>query len=310
MPDLPVRSYANLHLHSTHSDGVYTPAQLAQIAYDEGYRAMALTDHDTVTGNPEAKEACEKLGMGFLFGAEFTVAKPDRYHIVGLEFDPTYPPMADYLAQMGERETHQTREIFSMAVQNGGITGITWEEVLEYNKGIVWLCNNHVFRAMQAKGLVKESDYMDFFRRNYQTQRSLIPPLRPFKTTREIIDLIHQAGGLVIYAHPTRPWGTAEDIYRLANMGVDGVEVRHPDVPEEEQPQVRKIAEELGLYVSGGSDHSGLCGGYYASFPTEEELKASHFYITPCAAGASEAEFNALRLRKRPAPADKDKSDA
>ena len=298
--DNPRASYANLHLHSTHSDGVYTPAQLARIAFDEGYRAIALTDHDTVTGNPEARSECEKLGMGFVFGAEFSVAKPDPYHIVGFDFDPGYPEMAEYLKLMGERETHQTREIFYMAVENGGISGITWEEVLEYNEGVAWLCNNHVFRAMQAKGLIREEEYMDFFLRNYQKQRRLIPPLHPFKTTEEIIGLIHRAGGLAVYAHPAPPWGDVADVIRLAGLGIDGVEVRHPSVPEEKQAEIRAVAGKLGLYVSGGSDHSGLCGGYYSSFPDEGSLKASGFYTPPCEAGVSREEFDRLRLRLKP----------
>ena len=295
-----LRSYANLHLHSTHSDGVYSPAELARIAFDEGYRAIALTDHDTVTGNPEAKAECERLGMGFIFGAEFSVAKPDPFHIVGFDFDPEYPPMAEYLRMMGERETHQTREIFYMALESGGISGITWDEVLEYNEGVAWLCNNHVFRAMKAKGLLREEDYMDFFQRNYRKQRSMIPPLYPFKTTAGILELIRKAGGISVLAHPAPPWGKTEDIIRLAELGLDGVEVRHPHVPAEEQPKIREIAAKFGLYVSGGSDHSGLCGGYYSSFHSEDELKAGGFYIPPCEAGASEEEFDRLRLRRRP----------
>ncbi len=294
-----VRSYANLHLHSTHSDGVYTPAELAKIAYDEGYRAMSLTDHDTVTGNAEAEAACRALGMEYLFGAEFTVARPDHYHIVGFDFDATYPPMAAYLAEMGERETHQTRTVFEMAVANGGIAGITWNEVLAYNRGVIWLCNNHVFAAMKAKGLVTDADYMAFFKRNFEKQRGMIPPLHPFKTTREIFDLIHAAGGLVILAHPTPPWGSAADIEKLLPLGLDGVEVRHPDVPAAEQAAVLAVAREKGLYISGGSDHSGLCGGYYASFPDEASLKASPFYITPGVAGTSKEDFDRIRLRKK-----------
>jgi hypothetical protein len=68
--------------------------------------------------------------------------------------------MAEYLRMMGERETHQTREIFYMALESGGISGITWDEVLEYNEGVAWLCNNHVFRAMKAKGLLRENIFV------------------------------------------------------------------------------------------------------------------------------------------------------
>ena len=67
-----MKFYANLHMHSTHSDGKYSPKELAKIAYDEGYRAAAVTDHDTATAYPEFKAACDELGMECIFGVEFT----------------------------------------------------------------------------------------------------------------------------------------------------------------------------------------------------------------------------------------------
>ena len=67
-----MKLYANLHLHSTHSDGVYTPTELAQLCYEEGYKAAALTDHDAVSGNKEFMEACKALGLESLFGIEFS----------------------------------------------------------------------------------------------------------------------------------------------------------------------------------------------------------------------------------------------
>ena len=149
-----MKPYANLHTHSTHSDGQYTPAELVVIAKEEGYRALAITDHDTATAYPELASACREAEMECLFGVEFSVSKPVSCHIVGFDFDPEYPEMKKYLADMGARQTGNTKCCFEEGVANGNIQGITWEEVLEYNRGIVWLCNNHVFRAMKAKGLV------------------------------------------------------------------------------------------------------------------------------------------------------------
>ena len=86
-----MKQYANLHLHSTHSDGVYTPAELVRIAKDEGYRALALTDHDTTTGNADMRRECEAAGLDFIFGCEFSSPWRERrinFHIVGFDFDP------------------------------------------------------------------------------------------------------------------------------------------------------------------------------------------------------------------------------
>ena len=67
-----MKLYANLHTHSTHSDGGFSPRRLAQAAKEEGYGAVAVTDHDTVTGYQELREECEKLGLETIFGAEFS----------------------------------------------------------------------------------------------------------------------------------------------------------------------------------------------------------------------------------------------
>lgn len=285
-----MKMYANLHTHSTHSDGVYTPEELVLMAKAEGYGALAVTDHDVVSANEEVKYFCEKNGMEHIFGAEFTVG---NYHIVALDFDPEHPEMKEYLRQMGLRETEQTRIVFGWAVEKGNITGITWEEVLEYNKGIVWLCNDHVFRAMKAKGLVTDLDYIDFFNTNFLRQRSMVPPAYPFKSPEEMISLINEAGGIAILAHPS--FKHMQDIDKLIAMGLKGIEVFHPDMEPEEQKLAMKLAYEKNLFIAGGTDHSGMCGGMYLSFEKPED--AGDFYLKPQAFGTMEQHFRELKDR-------------
>ena len=291
-----MKLYANLHLHSTHSDGPYTPAQLAAVAKNEGYGAAALTDHDTVSGCGQMKKECEKLGLEYIFGAEFTVKEPHPFHIVGFDFDPQYRPMREYLARLSEKETHQTRAVFELALENGGISGITWEEVLYFNKGVTWLCNNHVFEAMKAKGLVKQSEYMEFFNKNFRAQRKAVKSDIRMKTAGELISLIHEAGGLAVLAHPHNQ---LEFVPSLIEAGLDGIEVWHPDLSGEERLEAYKTAVEYNLYISGGSDHSGLCGGYYDSFESEAALKNSPLYIKPMSAGTSKEFFDEIKNREK-----------
>lgn len=292
---LNMEIYANLHLHSTHSDGVYSPAEMVKVAKAEGYKALALADHDIGTGYPELKAACEEEGMECIFAVEFTVREPMDCHIVGFDFDPEYPPMKEYLADMGIRQTDNTKKCFEEAVENGGISGITWDEVLEFNKGIVWLCNNHVWRAMKAKGLVEESGYMAWFIQNFRDQRGKYPPVRDFKTLQEIVSLIKAAGGFAVIAHPH---SRIDKIDFLMECGIEGIEVWHADHSPEERKKALAVALEKGLYISGGSDHSGLCGGFYDSYPSEEALRESHHYIEPLSAGTTEAYFRELQARR------------
>lgn len=289
--------YANLHTHSTHSDGQFSPTRLAQTAKAEGYRALALTDHDTVTGFPELKQECDRLGMECIFGAEFTAPSPllprpgksdGQFHITAYHFDPEYPPMKEYLAGMSLREADQTRQLFERGVALGKLKDITWQEVLDCNEGITWLCNEHVFRALMAKGLAAPEDHPGFFRELFGIHRDEIPPCYPFLQDFEMIRLIHDAGGIAILAHPHNQLHLIDP---LMELGIDGMEVWHPDLTPEEQAQAYRIALERNLYISGGTDHSGLCDNQGSPEDT--------YYIPPRSAGTAWEYFTEIRDRKK-----------
>ncbi len=288
--------YANLHLHSTHSDGALTPEELVITAKDEGYKALAITDHDTATAYGELAEACEKHGMECIFGTEFTVSEPIETHLVGFHFDPEYPEMKKYLDDMAQVTVTTTKGCFDEAVEKGNISGITWQEVLDFNKGIKWLCNNHVFRAMQAKGLVEESEYMEWFIRNFRYQRAKYKPDFDYLTFPQMIDLVHRAGGIAIVAHPAERH--FENIEKIVGWGIDGIEVEHADLNSERRNKAMEIAKKYNLLISGGSDHSGLCSGLYGSYPTEEELKKSPTYIEPLSTGTSYEYYMEIKNRQ------------
>ncbi len=287
--------YANLHMHSTHSDGVYTPHELARIAKEEGYSAIAITDHDTATAFPFLKQACKEYGLECIFGVEFTVLDPKNYHIVGFNFDPEYPPMKEYLEGMALRQTDNTKKCFDEAVKNGGISGITWNDVLEHNKGIPWLCNNHVFSLLKAKGLEKQENYMEWFNKNYRDQRAKYPPAFPPLSLDKLVKLIKNAGGFAIIAHPHCQ---LDDLDYLMSVGIEGLEVWHSMLTPEEKERALSLAKEKGLFVSGGSDHEGLLGGYYSSYPDEETLKKSDSYIEPHSVGTSFEFYKEIKEHK------------
>lgn len=292
-----MKMYANLHTHSTHSDGVHSPEMMVKVAKEEGFSAIAISDHDAGTAYSELKAACEKEGMRCIFAVEFSVNRPVAAHIVAFDFDPEYPPMKKYLADMGYRQTDNTKKCFDEGVAAGGITGITWEEVEEYNKGIIWLCNNHVFRAMQAKGLVKEEEYMAWYMKNYSKQRGHYPPIIDFMETDKLIALVKEAGGFCVIAHPSDDQMDRIDEYIA--MGIEGIEVWHSDLNEAQRARALAIALDKDLYISGGSDHSGLLGGLYPSYPTEEALKASPHYIPERSTGVPQGFFEELVSRHR-----------
>ena len=287
--------YANLHTHSTHSDGVYSPEELAKIAKEEGYMALAISDHDAATAYPELKRACDELGIESIFAVEFSVKKPYDFHIVAFEFDPEYPEMKKYLEYQGYAQTYNTKMCFEEALGNGNIKGITWDEILEYNKGIIWLCNNHVFRAMKAKGLIEENQYMEWFDTNFKTQRGKYDIKDRFLDLNGIVELIHKAGGIAVCAHPSKEH--IENFKLLQDAGIDGLEIIHARMDDETRNKALKLCIENNLYISGGSDHCGLCGGFYDSYPDYESLKKSYHYKAPLSLGAYEVNFREIKTR-------------
>ena len=290
-----MKQFANLHLHSTHSDGIFTPEELVRIAKNEGYRALALTDHDTTSGCAEMRRECEKNGLDFIFGCEFSSPwreKRMNFHIVGFDFDPEYPEMKEYLAQRSFCEAEQTRILFERGLAEGLLHGISWEEVLDYNQGVTWLCNNHVFNTMKAKGLVTDLDYMNFFHTVYGKRRGEVKPPFDFLPIDKILRLIRDAGGFAVVAHPHNK---LDLIPELIGMGLSGLEVWHDLLTPEERLKALNIAKEHNLFISGGSDHDGLCGGYYSSFEHPEE---SEFYVPECSCGTQEFFFREIKARK------------
>lgn len=286
--------YANLHFHSTHSDGVYTPTELAVKAKEEGYSAIALADHDTVTGIDECREVAASLGLGYIEAAEFTTDPNDRgeygidFHMVGMSFDRTYEPMRAYLARLGESETHQTERCFRQGVERGFLSGITWDEVLDFNRGIAWICNEHVFRAMKAKGLATDLDYPAFFQNVFGVHRYEAPPLHPFLGPNALIGLIREAGGIPVLAHPHKQMIHAD---RMRENGLLGVEVWHHNLTLDEQLATLRYAIEHDMFVSGGSDHSGLLGGQYDRYPVPQECP---HWAESCTLGTQKLFFEEL----------------
>lgn len=286
--------YANLHMHSTHSDGTYTPTKLAELTKQEGYGAIAITDHDTITAFPELKEASDRLGLECIFGVEFSTEMHPvldvNPHICGFHFDPEYPAMKEYLWKLSANETHTTEVIFHEGVAAGTIKGITWDEVVEYNKGITWLCQDHVFRTMMSKGLVTYPDYPAFSKANFYDHWKRVEPLYPYLSIEEIIKLVQAAGGIAIGAHPA-----THTLQPLYEMGIDGFEVYHIGQHGENQEKSLEICLKHDLYISGGSDHSGLCGGAYEYV---EDPKTSKYWKEPRSCGTTQLYFNEIRDRK------------
>ncbi len=291
----PVDLRANLHLHSIFSDGVWTPEELAKLAKKEGYEALALTDHDTTAGCERMKAAAKAEGMDWLFGCEFAVKVPHDIHVTAFEFDPEYPPMRDYMASLCASITEQTRCVFELARENGEVFGLSWQDVLDSCSGISFICHEQIRQTFEKKGVIERADYQAWFEKNVRRQRRLFKKTFEPLELKDLVKLIHEAGGLAIYAHPMY---TIYYIEEILATGIDGIEVWHPEQTQTQAEKSLRVALERGLYISGGSDHSGPCGGCCEFITDEKERVKNRLFIPESCCGTTREFFEEIKNRR------------
>ena len=172
-----VKIFASCHNHSCFSDAEYTPETLARMAWNMGHGGIILTDHDTIKGYPFIKAECDRRGMKTLLGCEFsTYHNGVGTHLCGFDFDPEHPEMRELLRKGSSVQTKRTELLFKWGQERGTLRSrITWQDVLDCNKGITWLGNDAVFRAMKHKGIATDKDYPAFFTNVYGKHRSEVP---------------------------------------------------------------------------------------------------------------------------------------
>ena len=268
--------YANMHLHSTYSDAGFTPEQLVLIGKALGYRALALTDHETDGGVKEFMKIAHREGIQAISGAEF-YGSMDGYslHLTALDFDMENPDIRAFIRQRCERETEITRKCVERGLRLGFLEGFTWNDVTDFAPEGTWVCIDTVIRAMQLKQLVPAEYDWNTFRKNVFKGPEVKAFKTPNPTAEEVIRVVRKAGGVVALAHPN---GQTHLVEKLVGFGLNGIEVSHPDLYGHEPYLALEAAETFRLYRCGGTDHTGpmsSCGGNLAipvfNGVTEEE---------------------------------------
>ena len=248
-------SFVDLHAHSTASDGSQAPAAAVQAAHAAGLSAFALTDHDTLAGIAEAQVAADALGLRLIPGVELSVHQADvEVHLLGLHIRDV-----DALQQRLEafRGFRRVRAEAMVAKLNAAAIPVSFDAVLAEAAGGA-IGRPHVARALVAGGWVRD------MREAFDRWLAAGKPAYVDKERLDIADgiaMIHQAGGIAVYAHPGSD-GRRETIEPLVAAGLDGIEVRHPSHSREDELRLASLAAFFGLVVSGGSDwHGAMQGG-------------------------------------------------
>lgn len=240
----------DLHIHSTASDGVHTPSELVDLALEKGLQIIALTDHDTTKGIEEALSAARGTGLTVIPGIEISTDVPgaNELHILGYCIDHHYPGLQQRLGRLGASRVHRARKTLERLAQAGH--PLSWEHLIELAGGGV-IGRPHIAQALVDAHYVDSVD--DAFRRYlargapaYVERFRFSPP--------EAIQMIREAGGVPVLAHPSR---IIEHIPSLVRLGIAGLEAYYPSYPPAEQHFLAGLARKHNLIVTGGSDFHG-----------------------------------------------------
>nr|WP_202447570.1 PHP domain-containing protein [Streptomyces sp. SID5468] len=261
-----------MHTHSTASDGTDTPAELVRNAAAAGLDVVALTDHDTVAGHPEATEALRTLHrldgsrLTLVTGAELSCRVGGvSMHMLAYLFDPAEPELARERELVRDDRVPRAKAMIAKLRDLG--VPVTWEQVARIagvpataaTGGGISVGRPHLAAAMVELGVV--ATVSDAF-----TDQWLADGGRAYAEKHELdpfdaIRLVKAAGGVTVFAHPAaakRGRLVPEDVIaELAAAGLDGIETDHMDHDEDTRVRLRGLAAELGLLTTGSSDYHG-----------------------------------------------------
>lgn len=247
----------DLHCHSTASDGMLSPTELMQRAHLQGVNVLALTDHDSIAGLDEAERAARQLGICLINGVEISTAWQNRaIHIVGLNFDKTHLKMTALLSEQAELRHNRALEISEKLAKVG---------VENAFSGAKSLASGEVTRAHYARYLVQigkvTNDNQAF--KKYLAQGKSCYVKSEWCDIPTAIEVIQQAGGIAVLAHPLRYTMTAKWIKQLIayfkQWGGEAIEVAGGGQTQDQRQLLARWANEYELMGSVGSDFHFSC---------------------------------------------------
>ena len=247
----------DLHCHSTHSDGLLTPADLVARAAARGVGVLALTDHDELSGLGEARTAAADAGIRFVCGSELSVSwERHTIHVVALGIDPGAPAIGAGLAAIRTGRSARARRM-AESLAAAGIRG-AYEGAMKYVTSERLVSRTHFARFLVEAGHVR--DVRNVFRR-YLTPGKPGYVVHEWATLPQAIGWIHDAGGQAVLAHPGRYNVTQTGMRRLLgdfrDAGGDAIEVVSSSHTHAQCAEFAAHARAFGLLGSGGSDYHG-----------------------------------------------------
>lgn len=241
----------DLHLHTTASDGCYSPEKVVQLAHEKGIRVLAITDHDTTAGLSVAKQQAEEYALEFIPGIELsTVYAEHEIHILGYYIEQSSKEMQENLQEIASSRVNRVKKIVAKLNELG--YPISYEDVRK-KTSCGTIGRPHIALAMMDYGIINnvEEAFEKFLN---QGCPAFVP--RYQLTPQDAVILITKAGGIPVLAHPGL--GFPEHLLpELVSYGLKGIEVFHPRHSLEVQENYYRLACHYELIVTGGSDFHG-----------------------------------------------------
>jgi predicted metal-dependent phosphoesterase TrpH len=243
---------ADLHTHTTASDGRLSPPGLVQKAHLRGLAALSITDHDTIAAYPTATLAAEQYGVELIPGVELSAnVRGGDVHLLGYGFDLGDTGLRAHLARYRQERLDRAHEIAARMTALG--LPLSMDRVLAH-AGSGAVGRPHLARAIVEAG---HADTMQAaFERYIGDDAPAFVP-KGSATPEELIDLIHAAGGVCVLAHPAT-FVRVEFVERLVGAGLDGIETVHPAHDADLRTHWEHVAHRFGLIETGGSDYHGF----------------------------------------------------
>lgn len=246
----------DLHVHSTFSDGTYTPEQIVDAAFEAGLSAIAITDHDTTDGVSVAIRAAKKRNLEIIAGVELSCEyKQKEVHMLGFCLDYTNPILNEHLRNFQQSRNMRNQKMVMLLAAEG--FDITYDKLLADNPDCV-ITRANIARYLVEHGCVKDMSTV-FSKYLGDDCRCFVPRKKTSPT--QAIQLIHQAGGVAFLAHPLLYRMSTVTlrslVSELATAGLDGIEAIYATYQPGDERNMKNLAKEYHLLICGGSDFHG-----------------------------------------------------
>jgi hypothetical protein len=262
----------DLHIHTHASDGQLSPSAIVSAAVKGRLDVIAVTDHDTVNGLHEALAAARGQPLTVIPGVELSTHHGEHeIHVLGYFVDPDSPALRAHQDLAGERRAGRMQEMVRRMQELG--VPVEYDDVLRVaGPEASSLGRPHLARALQQAGHTRSvGEAFDLYLKDGGS--AFVET--PFPTVREAIDTIHDAGGVAVWAHPDLEVFDRE-VRNFASWGLNGIECFRPNTPPVEAMLFDKVAREMGLFRTGGSDwhgpHRGRLGDWAVRSDEVREL--------------------------------------